>query len=179
MIDPGKLRFQKLTETSDITAFHCSDDDLNDFIINEAKEYQKQLLAITTLVYYDGELAAYFSLLTDTVKFGENDKTVRNRINRKIPHSKQRTHYPAVKLGRLAVDTRFARMGLGEMILRNIKLVCTYNSKIAARFITVDAVRNAVGFYEEKGRFRLFTEKDANDDTRLMYFDLKDFVRQL
>ena len=29
-------------------------------------------------------------------------------------------------------------------------------------------------FYEHN-KFRFFTEKDKDDDTRLMYFDLKDF----
>ena len=37
-----------------------------------------------------------------------------------------------------------------------------------------DALTTATGFYE-CNKFRFFTEKDKDDDTRLMYFDLKDF----
>jgi hypothetical protein len=42
----------------------------------------------------------------------------------------------------------------------------------ACRFITVDAYRSALPFYE-KNSFRYLTSKDAEDDTRAMYFDLK------
>mgnify|MGYP007102091775 CR=1 FL=1 len=41
--------------------------------------------------------------------------------------------------------------------------------------LTVDALASATAFYEQKGGFRFFTELDEGDDTRLMYFDLKDF----
>ena len=40
--------------------------------------------------------------------------------------------------------------------------------------MTVDALNTATGFYE-RNDFRFFTEQDKDDDTRLMYFDLKDF----
>jgi hypothetical protein len=36
----------------------------------------------------------------------------------------------------------------------------------------VDAYRTALPFYE-KSKFRFLTEEDGNDDTRIMYFDLK------
>lgn len=54
------------------------------------------------------DIVAYFSLLNDTIKFEEDDKKTRNRINRKIPYVKQRNHYPAVKIGRLAVSENYA-----------------------------------------------------------------------
>ena len=39
-------------------------------------------------------------------------------------------------------------------------------------FITVDAYRTSLDFYE-KNSFRYLTTKDIDDDTRAMYFDLK------
>ena len=39
----------------------------------------------------------------------------------------------------------------------------------------IDAYADAVSFYENKGGFKFFTETDINDDTRLLYFDLKPF----
>jgi predicted GNAT family N-acyltransferase len=105
----------------------------------------------------------------------ETDKTTANRINRKIPNSKRRKHYPALKIGRLAVDTRYAGMGMGEEILRTIRTMFRFGNRTGCRFLTVDALASATGFYQAKGNFRFFTEKDKDDDTRLMYFDLKDF----
>lgn len=42
----------------------------------------------------------------------------------------------------------------------------------ACRFVIVDAYRSALLFYE-KNDFRYLTTKDIDDDTRIMYFDLK------
>lgn len=90
----------------DLTAFKSADGDLNDFLIDESKDYQKEMLAKTYLLVHreSGDIAAYYSLLNDVVRLNETEKSVRNRINRKIPFSKQRNHYPAVKIGRLAVS---------------------------------------------------------------------------
>lgn len=175
MIDYTKFRFQRLEPDSNVDSFECAVADLNDFLKEEAKEYQSELLSVTYLVYFDGQLAAYFSLLNDLIRLEETEKKVRNRINRRIPYTKQRNHYAAVKLGRLAVDKRFACQGIGEMILKVIPTMFLPNNKTGCRFLTVDALSSATQFYLNKGSFRFFTELDENDDTRLMYFDLKDF----
>ena len=47
-----------------------------------------------------------------------------------------------------------------------------------AIFLTVDAYRDATKFYEKNG-FDYFTTLDVLDNTRLMYFDLKDIKDQL
>ena len=168
---------QDLTPESNLEAFKCADGDLNDFLMDEAKDYQTELLAKTYLVVNEenGDLIAYFSLLNDTVRLEDTEKSTANRINRKIPNSKRRRHYPALKIGRLAVDTRYARMGFGEEILRTIRTMFRYDNRTGCRFLTVDALASATGFYQAKGNFRFFTDKDKDDDTQLMYFDLKDF----
>ena len=45
------------------------------------------------------------------------------------------------------------------------------------RFITVDAYNDesTISFYTKNG-IEFLTDKDENDETRLMYFDLKDFL---
>ena len=172
-----KYSYQGLTPETNLEAFKCADGDLNDFLTDEAKDYEKELLAKTYLVVNEenGDLIAYFSLLNDTVRLEDTEKSMANRINRKIPNSKRRRHYPALKIGRLAVDTRYAGMGFGELILRTIRTMFRHGNRTGCRFLTVDALASATGFYEAKGNFRFFTDKDKDDDTRLMYFDLKDF----
>ena len=169
-----KYYIYRLAQDIEVASFNSTDAELNDFLISEAKAYQDEMLAVTFIVreQVSGDIVAYYSLLNDTIRFGNDDKAVRNRINRKIPHSKQRNSYPAIKLGRLAVDERFAGKGIGMQILREIAYLYVNNEKSSGcRFITVDAVASAIGFYERFG-FRLFTERDANEDTRQMYFDL-------
>lgn len=158
-----------------LESFKCTEDDLNDFLINDSKNYQKELLSRTYLVVYKPtrDIAAYFSLLNDVIKLDETEKRTRNRINRHIPYCKHRSHYPAVKLGRLAVDERYAGQGIGRYILNNLKYIFTHGNRTGCRFLTVDALSSATRFYEHNG-FHFFTEADKDDYTRLMYFDLKD-----
>jgi len=52
------------------------------------------------------------------------------------------------------------------------------DNKTGCRFITVDAYRNAIPFYEKNG-FLPLQVKDEGEHTRLMFFDLADYKKQL
>ncbi|MDE5608163.1 MAG: GNAT family N-acetyltransferase [Muribaculaceae bacterium] len=176
-MDFGKLRQFQLSADTDIKPFKCAESDLNEFLFEDAKYFQKELLAVTYLLEYmeENKTAAYFSLLADKITFNPDDKGVWNKLNRNIPNTKRRKSYPALKIGRLAVSEEFACCGLGTFILDNIKYAFSNVKRLGCRFITVDALSSAVEFYERNG-FKFFTEHDKNDDTRLMFFDLKNFV---
>jgi len=177
MIRIEELALNLLTKATIIPEFKSKDSDLNEFLMLEAKDYQEQLLTVTYLLQNPktNEIVAYFSLLNDTIKFEEEDKKTRNRINRKIPYVKQRSHYPAVKIGRLAVSESFAHQGIGEQIIQYVKALFAFGTRSGCRFLTVDAYADVVDFYESRCGFKFFTEADVYDDTRLMYFDLKPF----
>ena len=170
------ISIKVLTPETDLTMFKCAESDLNEFLLDESKDYQTEYLAVTYLLINstNGDIVAYYSLLNDVVRLNETEKSVRNRINRKIPFSKQRNHYPAVKVGRLAVSEAYEGQGIGRLILDSVKYLFTHGNRTGCRFVTVDALATVTGFYEHN-KFRFFTDKDKDDDTRLMYFDLKDF----
>lgn len=176
-MDLHKLRQFQLTSDTDIKPFNCADDDLNGFLFDDAKFFQKELLAVTYLIEYMelNKTAAYYSLLADKITFNPEEKVVWNKLNRNIPNPKRRRSYPAVKIGRLAVSEEFSRCGIGTFILDNIKYAFANVRRLGCRFITVDALSSAVSFYERNG-FQFFTESDKGDDTRLMFFDLKNFL---
>lgn len=176
-MDLSKLRQFQLTEGTDIKPFKCADADLNGFLFEDAKHFQKELMAVTYLLEYmeHNKTAAYYSLLADKIIFNPDEKGVWNKLNRNIPNPKRRRSYPAIKIGRLAVSEEFSGNGLGTFILDNIKYAFTNVKRLGCRFITVDALSSAVHFYEKNG-FQFFTEQDKDDDTRLMFFDLKNFI---
>ena len=78
---------------------------------------------------------------------------------------------PAIKIGRLAVNNGFQDQKIGNFIIDYLKGWFIDNNKTGCKFITVDAYRKSLGFYEKCG-FVYLTSKDKNSDTRLMYFDL-------
>lgn len=176
-MDLRKLRQSQLTLDTDIKPFKCADADLNEFLFEDAKHFQKELMAVTYLIEFmdQGKTVAYYSLLADKITFNPEEKNVWNKLNRNIPNSKRRRSYPAVKLGRLAVSEEFEGCGLGTFILDNIKYAFANVKRLGCRFITVDALNSAIPFYQKNG-FQFFTEQDVDDETRLMFFDLKNFI---
>lgn len=167
---------------SDLTLppFDCGDDDLNEFLLEDAKRYQAELLAVTYLVMEEDDVAAFFSLSNDKLTCAPDSlaKRIWNRLQRKIPNSKRRRNYPAVKIGRLGVCNGMQRKGLGQEILDWLKILFLTENRTGCRFITVDAYNNTqtIAFYE-RNDFNFLTDADKNEDTRQMYFDLKPFAK--
>ena len=176
-MDINTLRQFQLRTESDIKPFKCKDSDLNEFLFDDAKFFQEELMAVTYLLESMelNKTVAYYSLLADKIIFNPEDKTVWNKLNRNIPNNKRRRSYPAVKIGRLAVNEEFEGKGIGTFILDSIKYAFVNVKRLGCRFITVDALNNAVDFYKKNG-FLFFTEQDKDEETRLMFFDLKNFI---
>jgi GNAT superfamily N-acetyltransferase len=82
---------------------------------------------------------AYFSLLNDKVSYDPEERSLWNRINRRISNNKRRKTYPSVKIGRLAVSKDYDNKGVGRAILDFIKHAFTNGNRTGCRFITVDA----------------------------------------
>ena len=172
-----KIKVVRLEVDTPISSFDCGDIDLNDFLQNDAKNYLKSMLAVTYLIKFENEIAAYFCLsydgLTRTTILTAEEKSLWNKVGRKIPNSKRRKTYPAVKIGRLAVNKKFSGIGLGTQMLLSVReMYLSEPHHAGCRFITVDAYRSALPFYE-RNDFRYLTTKDEYEDTRAMYFDLK------
>lgn len=171
--------FNKLVYNSCPKPFDCGDLDLNEFFSEDACSYSQQLLAVTYYYESDNKTVAYFSVINDKiVNKDAEEKIISNTLARKSPNEKRRISYPASKVVRLGVHVDCQSEKLGGGILTFIKGFFVYNNKTGCRFITVDAYNKprVLGFYKNNG-FKLLTEQDANDDTRLMYFDLIAFQK--
>jgi len=171
---------RRLDEDERIETFDCGDADLDDFIINEAPMYRDALLAVTYVMEQDGIPIAYFSLANDRVSIQDFDtNTEFNRFRRqRFVNEKRIRSYPAVKVGRFAVSASVRGEGIGSMLLDFIKAYFIIDNKTGCRFITVDAYRSAIPFYEKNGFLPLLADDD-DATTRLMFFDLADYKRQL
>jgi GNAT superfamily N-acetyltransferase len=162
-----------LSQDTIIKSFESEDQDLDDFLFNDAQNYLKSLLAVTYLIHTEDETIAYFCLSHDCLTKDNESKSSWNKVNRTIANEKRRRSYPAVKIGRLAVSKKFTGLGFGKFIIETvIKMYITAKQQAGCRFITVDAYRSALPFYE-KNDLRYLTGKDIQDETRLMYLDLK------
>ncbi|MES2305171.1 MAG: GNAT family N-acetyltransferase [Gemmatimonadota bacterium] len=111
---------------------------MNEYLAEDAERDMRANVTQTYLVWYEGRLVGYFSLLADSIRlqFKERPKDV---------------HYPsapALKLARLAVCASQVRQGIGEALLdyvvgigRNIA------GSVGCRYITLDSHVDKVQWY--------------------------------
>lgn len=174
-----ECNFVRLANDYPIKNFDCGNNDLNNFLFEDAKSHSNELMAITYLFEYKNETVSFFSLSNDRLchedKIATNNSL--NRLKRLLPEQKRYKSLPAVKIGRLGVDKKFQSSGLGTAMLLFLKFWFTHGNKTGCRFLTVDAYENdkTINFYE-KNEFEILSSLDEKKDTRLMYYDLLRFV---
>lgn len=114
------FRIMWLEPTIDLSNFDCGDEDLNDFLISDALNYQAELLAVTYLLTdKNNRTVAFFSLSNDSLKDQDFEKW--NSLSRKIPNRKRRKDYPAVKIVRLGVDKSLKGQKIGTELVFFLK----------------------------------------------------------
>lgn len=185
-----KYHFENLTEEHDLSEFDCGDDDLNDFLKNDALKQQKSRLNVTKLILYEGKIIGYVSLLTDTLVLKNiQDEKIQLNIKNQLEIKSKNKNISAVKIGRLALDKKYSGEGLGSHILRNIltNLKIISEKEIGFRFIIVEGYAKAFNFYVVKNGFEYLKKDYKNiknidfiskrDPTKrfYLYFDLEKF----
>jgi GNAT superfamily N-acetyltransferase len=169
------MQIRRLEEGEKIESFNCGDSDLDDFIINDAQYYRASLLAVSYIMEDNNMPIAYFSLSNDKISVQDFESNRKFNKFKGIFHSKKRIRgYPAVKIGRFAISEIAQKQGIGSQLLDFIKAYFLINNKTGCRFITVDAYRSAIPFYEKNGFLHL-QSVDDNKPTKLMYFDLNNY----
>lgn len=172
------IRVIRLSEEYTFKAFDCGEDDLNNFLLEDAKAYAKRLVSVTYIMENDNEIIAYFSLSNDKIAIPDSDKATWRKIKKLFPHSKHRSDYPAVKIGRLGVNSKYQGAHIGTDILNFVKTMFLTNNRTGCSFVTVDALRSAVPFYLKNGFTYLDLQKadDESAPTCPLYFDLSQLI---
>ena len=178
----------RLREGFDLLPFDCGDKDLNEFLMKDALDYQRGLFAVTYVLENDEDTILYFSLSNDKLSAIEPSKSFWRKVKNTIPHEKHRKDFPAVKIGRFAVGAKYQHSDehWGTTTMNFIKEWMVNDNKTGCRFITVDAYKQAVPFYQKNGfdfmgrdeQLRFETDKDKleSDGTYAMYFDLSNII---
>jgi ribosomal protein S18 acetylase RimI-like enzyme len=151
------IRVSSLSKVYKLEDFDCSDPDLNEFLRMDSFAYQDAQITNVYLLIYGESVIGFFSLQNDSVKLVLDEKSHAKIIK---PH----TEYPAVKIGRLGIDKRYQRKGLGKLIIQiAIGIVREAKRFSACRFLTVDSYFKAVEFYLSYGfeinRHKEYTSK--------------------
>lgn len=166
------MELLRVTADYELKQFDCGDEDLNEFLLNNAKDFARKKLANTFVIEEAGNIVAYFCLLNDKISKTDVAQAAWRRVKKKFPHEKHFSSYPTIKIGRFAVSKDYRGSGVGSRVMLFLKhKLYEDNTYSAYRFLTVDAYLSAVRFYEKNG-FEPLLSHDENKHTRLMYFDL-------
>lgn len=171
-INPEEINIEIITEKYDLSDFQSYERELVNFLREDALNNQNQKLSFTFLWFYQDKLVSYLSLLNDKINL---EGTLKEFFKEKDIHYKS---LPALKIGRICVDDRFLKRGLGKlMILTTIKIAQELNkTRSGCRFITLDAKHNInpdkdpLVFYKKMG-FQTLREKKTGPTS--MYLDLQ------
>jgi hypothetical protein len=172
-----------LSSGIDLSGFDCEHSDINEFLKEDALDYQKERMANTYLFLDDNkEIVAFFSISNDCLTdLGAEEgftNTIWNRFHRRtdIPNQKRIRNYPAVKIGRLGVCIQQHKSGLAYELMDFIKGFAILDHKPGCRLLLLDAYNKErqLKYYQKNG-FQFLLDTDKDDKTRIMYFDLQRF----
>ena len=166
------MRLVPLTLDYELTEFNCGDEQLNNFLYEDAKPSLELRIANTFILEDNGRIVAYFCLLNDKISKDEVIGSRWKKIRAKFPKGKQFRSYPTINIGRFAVSQDYRGLHIGTYLMEKLKLMLyERQGQSAFRYITVDAYLSAVEFYEKNGFVHL-TKKDEDEHIRLMFFDM-------
>ena len=169
------MELVEIKNEKDIKPFDCGDADLNGFLTDDAIAFHNKHIGKTFIIVdEDEQIIGYFCLLNDKITKIEASNSAWKKVKKLFPHDKHFNSYPAIKIGRLAVSTKYKGQGIGSKIIWTIKTNLIDEDTLSDfRFLTVYAYLSAVPFYEKNG-FRFLDAEDKNKHTRLMYYDMNE-----
>lgn len=169
-IPSEELGIEILNVRHDFRAFDCDDDDLNDFIKNDALKEQKILVGKTHVCLWKNIIVGFITLASDSIR----DKSLEEDY-----HISCCTYhvYPCILIGRLAVDKKFQRAGIGNFLL-DLAIGLAFDGPIGCVFLTTDPKEDAIKFYEDAGFISMEKKKGKRDPHR-MYLDVAKAIIEL
>ena len=150
--------------------FSCGqDDDMDEFFRVDALEYARFRMGKSycfRLISDPKQIICCFTLSSDSIRIYDLPNSRKNRMWGITNREKMLSRYPGVLIGRLAVDEKFARQGIGSQVLNFLRQwIMEDDAKMANRLAIVDAVNkeDVLRFYEKNGFIPLFSSELQED----------------
>lgn len=174
-MDLSDFTFSLLNDDEVLDYFDSEDKKINEFIIEDSKNFQNEKITNTYLFKEGNEIVAFFSISNDCLNDLGYENSIWNKLHRKIklPNEKRIRQYPAVKITRLGINKKYQGKGLSHQLLDFIKGWTFIEHKPACRLLILDAYNQLkqIAIYQ-KNDFLFLLDSDKEEEHRFMYFDL-------
>ena len=147
----GRYRFEPLGRHHRRAGFSCGVEALDRYFYRQAGQDQRRALAVPYVLVdtHTRDVVGYYTLST----FSIVPTSFPEAMTRKLPRYET---FPAILIGRLAVDRRYRGQGFGRQLLVDALLrSLALSEQIGAMAVVVDAKDDAArSFYEQHGFMR-------------------------
>jgi GNAT superfamily N-acetyltransferase len=173
-MDFSGYKLNRLSDDLPLKPFDCGRDDVNAYLLESAKSYDKQFLSVTYVLESATQTIAFIALTNDRITIESTPITGRWKkyFYEYLPIGKRYISYPAVKIVQLGVGKAFQEQEVGTALIDFVKKWLINNRYTGCRFLTVEGIKESLPFYEKNG-FYYMTNEDVDSTTRIMYYDLK------
>lgn len=152
-----------------IQEFDCGNPEYNSFLVELAEKHNEYAISSTHLLINkkNADIIGYIALSNDSIKLLDYEKDLHGLSDVEFGS------IPALKIGKLAVDKRYAKNGYGSFLIDVARFyaVRLKNIGTACRFLTVDADVESdsklVRFYGKNG-FKKNEHKEYTHKTKLV-----------
>ncbi|MHB1531233.1 GNAT family N-acetyltransferase [Acidithiobacillus sp.] len=141
----ARFRIVLLDTTHDRSTFRSGAEPLDRYFQQQVtQDVHRRVTTCFVALHQESRIAAYYTLASATILLSDLPAS----IGKKVPRYPA---IPAVRMGRLAVDTAFKGQGLGGALLGDA-LARAARAEIAAYALVVDALdESAAAFYRHHG----------------------------
>jgi len=153
-IDLTKADFKILEEKDNVSKFSCGVKEIDEFIHEEAMDFQNERLGVTYLLYIESKILGFVTLSMADLRKEKMESEDRLQIGKE--------NYPALQISQLAVYAELQQKGFGiGTLLCDFCLAkaWTFSEKVGCRFLVLNARRYALPFYGKYG-FKLLPRQE-------------------
>ena len=152
-----------LDENDETNGFCCGEAGIDEFIRREALGFQRERLGVTYLFMHKDEFVGFVTLsMADLkrAKMGVDDRLAIGIEN-----------YPALLIGQLAVCEKFQDKDVGTYLCDFcLDRALKFSERVGCRFLTVNAIESAIGFYLKYGFVLLPGQRDRKQ--KIMFLNI-------
>jgi GNAT superfamily N-acetyltransferase len=161
-IDLTKIKVDVLTDNEDCSNFYCGNESIDEFIHDEARDYQNKWLGVSYIFHYDDVIVGFVTLSMADLKAEKLNATERLLFPTE--------NIPALQISQLAVCEESAGKGIGTFLCEWCLAKALKLSKtVGCRFLILNAKQKAIGFYQKNG-FALVPKQTRRQP--VMYLDI-------